>query len=150
MRGQGMTGTPLLVGPIEKLALADLAKLAAAHPVDMKGLTKRIESQEGKARHMAQMTAQTVHIPVAYLVTFSIETGHPAASQCRHMSMSVARAGRVPLPQAVWMVAEELGFTGSLQACTVWVEDLQGHGKAINVVQPVKEDADVSVDRRGA
>jgi len=83
---------------------------------------------------MKQMTKQTVYLPAAYAVTFSIETNHPAGT-CRHMSMSVKTEGRVPNEHAVWMVCEELGFTGSLQECHIWLEDLEGHGHAINVVQ---------------
>lgn len=33
------------------------------------------------------------------------------------------------------MVAQELGFTGSLDDCTTWLEDLQGHGNTVNVAQ---------------
>ena len=131
-----MQGTPLLLGPDECAALQELRELAAATPVDMPPLLQRLKTGEGKAAHMRQMNAQSIEIPVGYLVTFSIETGHPAGV-CRHMSMSSPVEGRVPIPEAVWMVAEELGFSGSLEACAVWLEDLQGHGKAVNVVQPL-------------
>ena len=97
---------------------------------------KAIKLPPLKAKHMKQMTRQTIQIPMNFLVTFSVETGQPMGV-CRHMSMSVDQEGRTPSPEALWMVAEEFGFVGSLQDCKVWKEDLQGHGIAINIVQPV-------------
>jgi hypothetical protein len=129
-------GTPLLIGLPEREALTQLRGLAAEHPVDMTHLLKRLKDPAQKAEHMAQMTRQSVAIPMDYLVTFSIELGHPCGT-CRHMSMSVGKVGRVPNPQAVWMIAEILGFTGDLNECMTWQEELQGHGMAINVVQPI-------------
>lgn len=126
--------TPLLIGPDERAALAALVKRAELNPVDMRTLSQRLEDPAQKAAHMDAMTAQTVAIPAAYLVTFSIEHGHPGGP-ARHMSISVDREGRVPSPVGVWMVAQELGFVGALEKCAVWSEDLQGHGKAVNVVQ---------------
>jgi len=129
-----MIGTPFLLGPNEIEALTHLADMAAQHPVDMTGLMERLKKPQEKRKHLKQMSKQTVYLPVAYAVTFSIEHGHPAGS-ARHMSMSVNREGRVPNEHAVWMVAEQLGFTGDLRSCTVWLEDLEGHGNAVNVVQ---------------
>src|SRR5262245_25719112 len=131
-----MIGTPLLVGPKERVALQQLRQFAASRPVQMVGLLERLKKPKEKRRHMARMTEQTIDIPLAYAVTFSIELGHPCGA-ARHMSMSVKRDGRLPRPEAVWMVAEELGFVGALDQCTVWLEELQGHGQAVNVVQPL-------------
>lgn len=131
-----MIGTPLIIGDEQRAALAKLRELAAANPIDMPKLMERIKLPKPKAQHMAQMTAQTVGIPMDYMVTFSIEHGHPAGT-CRHMSMSVGKKGRVPNQHAVWMVAEELGFVGGIEACMCWLEDLKGHGQAVNVVQPI-------------
>jgi hypothetical protein len=129
-------GTPLFLGTLEREALALLRGKAAEKPVSMIGIEQRLKDPAEKARHMAHMTAQTIDIPAAYQVTFSIETGHPAG-MARHMSMSVQRNGRVPNQHAVWMVAELLGFVGSLDECMCWIEDLKDHGRAVNVVQPV-------------
>jgi hypothetical protein len=127
--------TPLFIGTGERELLRQLRELAALHPVDMQGLTERLKLPALKKRHMRQMTAQTVYLPAAYAVTLSIEFNHPQGRTARHMSMSVDREDRIPNQHAVWMVAEELGFTGALSDCIVWLEDLQGHGKAINIVQ---------------
>jgi hypothetical protein len=135
-----MIGMPLIFGEKERAELRQLRELAARQPVDMPTIMEEVKTPGGKQKHMDQMTAQTVEIPFGYLVTFSIEQGHGAGA-CRHMSMSSPLNGRVPRPEAVWMVAEALGFNGGLSACATWDEDLQrGDGKrnvAINVVQPI-------------
>jgi hypothetical protein len=36
------------------------------------------------------------------------------------------------------MIAQEFGFWGTLDDCeAVWIEDLKGHGHAVNIVQPL-------------
>lgn len=145
-----MPATPLVIGEAQKAALRELREKAAANPIDMPPLMKRLETPEGKAAHMQQMNGLTIDIPLAFMVTFSIETNHPCGT-CRHMSMSATRKGRTPIPEAVWMVAEELGFVGGLQSCVVWPEDLQrgpqqrtDRAIAINVVQPLAVAANVT------
>ena len=135
--------TPLIIGQTQRELLRHLRHLAAAAPVDMRALVELVKSPEGKASHMERMNNLSCAIPAAFLVTFSIETGHPCGA-CRHMSMSSGRQGRSPTPDAVWMVAEELGFVGGLEACQVWMEDLQrgpqrrkDRAWAINIVQPI-------------
>jgi hypothetical protein len=133
-----VSGSPLLIGPAQREALDELREKAAATPVEMKGLIDRLESPIGKAAHMARMTEQSLELPFGFLVTFSIETGHPCGV-ARHLSMSSPKVGRVPTPDGLWMIAEILGFTGSLDDCIVWPEKLQGHaGMAINVIQPIE------------
>jgi len=84
------------------------------------------------------MTEQSVELPFGFLVTLSIETGHPGGD-ARHMSLSSPRAGRLPVPEALMMVGHELGFVGDYKAWDrIWLEDLQGHGKAVNAVQLIK------------
>jgi hypothetical protein len=131
--------SPLIISQEVIAVLQRLRDLAPLHPVDMPTLLGVIETPDGKRQHMAQMSAQTIEIPGPwpFLVTFSIETGHPIGT-CRHMSMSIARAGRIPNPIAVWMIAEHLGFIGGLEACQAWPEELQGHGMAINIVQSIE------------
>jgi hypothetical protein len=131
--------TPLVLGPEQLHQLADLRILAAEHPVHMKGLTEKLADPNYKAVHMAQMSRQTVVLPFGFCVTFSIEQGHPAGV-CRHMSMSSPVLGRAPSPEAVDMIAKELGFLGGYRCSTVWLEDLErgdGKQKAVNLVQPL-------------
>ena len=135
---QPAASAPLILTADVRAALQALRRRAADKPVDVVRLMQAIRAQEGERRHRAQMTAQTVAIPGPwpFFVTFSVETGHPAGT-CRHMSMSVMREGRVPHPNAAWMVAEDLGFQGGLSACRMWPESLSDGGTAINLVQPI-------------
>lgn len=126
---------PLVITEEVREQLEAVVELAKANPVDMQSLMARINTPDGKAHHMAQMTRQTITIPMDYMVTFSIEHGHPCGP-CRHMSMSVGQTGRVPNPTAFWMIAQELGFWGTIEDCNmIWEEPLKGHGQAINAVQ---------------
>ena len=135
-----VTAAPLIIGPDEKAKLRQLRELTEQHPMDMREVIVRIRTAAGMRRHMREMRRRTVQLPTAFFVTFSIETGHPCG-MARHLSMSVLRPGlpdRVPSPEAVWMVAtEEFGFTGRMEDCAVWPEDVGGGRRAINVVQPL-------------
>ncbi len=135
---------PLIIDERARRRLADLRARAMASPLDVLQIMRDVKTPAGKAHHLAKMEKQTVRIdgPWPFFVTFSVETGHRAGT-CRHMSMSVFRKGRVPSPEAVWMVAAEMGFVGSLEACDgVWTENLSDGGVAVNIVQ--------AVDRTGA
>jgi hypothetical protein len=133
------SSAPLILTHTTINDLRQLRAQAAARPVDMRSLAKKIGTHEGKRAFRAQMLEQTVIIPGPwpFNVTYSVETGHPFG-MARHLSMSVARAGRAPNPYAVWMVAEELGFRDGLEACHVWVDDRDGVA-AVCVAQDVGE-----------
>lgn len=119
-----------------------LVELAEACPVNMIGLLERLQDPEQKKHHMAQMTRQTIEIPIGYLVTFSIEHGHPCGN-CRHISIS-GRDGLPPVTVA-WMIAKEFGFWGRIpEDCAgIWPEQLQGHGTAMNIVQQLQHEPKV-------
>jgi hypothetical protein len=134
-----MHATPLVLGPEQIHQLDTLRIRASAHPVRMKGLTEKLAESTYKAAHMAHMNRQTIVVPFGFMITFSIELEHPCGT-CRHMSMSSPEPGRAPSPEAVDMVAKELGFVGGYRCCTVWLEDLErgdGKQKAVNIVQPL-------------
>jgi hypothetical protein len=142
-----MMASALIMGPEQEAALAALRELATRHPVAMPELLRQLKTPRGKRLHMAQMTRQSIWIPTAFLVTFSIETQHPAGT-CRHMSVSSDVPGRLPSPEAVWMIAATLGFVGGLNLCKFWIEELDrgqhtGQTEAVNLVQPL------SIDREG-
>jgi len=143
-----MPGTPFLFGPEERDAMRLLSTRAAEAPVNAEGLLQRVQSTYGREKHMRQMRAQTVELSFGFAVTYSIEINHPGGRTARHMSMSSPKAGRLPLPEAVWIVAEALGFTGeeenaleNLKLCVVWQENLGDQAAAINVLQFVDQQA---------
>lgn len=127
----------LMIGQDERKLIQALIAVAQSNPVDMQAVVKVNTEAQAKA-HMRQMLAQTIDIPTCYRVTFTIEHGHPGAAWARHMSMSSTRPGRVPNPPALWMLAEEFGFTGSLEHCVVYHEEYEKGCLAINVVQPIE------------
>jgi hypothetical protein len=133
---------PLVITPEVLERLKNLSVLAFQHPVDIQVLMVSISDAEKKKLHLEQMNKQTIKIPGIwnFYVTLSIETNQPCGT-CRHMSMSIARDGRVPSPEAVWMIAAELGFTGDSiqQADSVYVEDLSDGGRAVNILQRIVE-----------
>ena len=136
-----MVATPLIIGEAQIRALAKLRQVASDNPLNMPAVVERLKTPQGKEAHMRQMDDQSVQIPIGFLVTFSIEVGHPIGT-CRHMSMSSPRAGRLPTQEAVWMVAEHLGFVTGVEACRIWLEDLQRDAagrkaQAVNLVQPL-------------
>lgn len=126
--------TALFIGEAERAKLAALRSLAVARPVDMKVLSSSIRTPAGKAAHRARMTEQSCQLPLAWFVTYSVE--HQPGGVARHLSVSLDAGTRVPHPAAVWMIAEEMGFTGSLRECVVWKEELQ-QGLTVNVMQLV-------------
>ena len=132
-----MAASPLILGETQRANLTQLRKKAAAEPIDVLAVIERCKSPQGQAEHFERMKAFSIPIPAAFMVTFSIETGHPSGT-CRHMSMSSERRGRTPTPEAVWMIAEELGFRGGLERCSVWKEDIGAGDVAINVAQPLQ------------
>jgi hypothetical protein len=127
---------PLIVGEAQRANLRSLRDRAAGTPFDMRKIMALMETDAGRAQHFAAMREMTIPIPMAFAVTFTIETGHPSGT-CRHMSMSSSQKGRAPTPEAIWMIAEELGFSGGLTACHVWQEDIGNADVAINIAQPI-------------
>lgn len=140
--GKTLADAPLIITAEVVDRLNRLRVFAAKRPISMPVLIEALKTVGGEREHRKTMNAQTVRIegPWAFFVTFSIESGHPIGV-CRHMSMSILRDRRVPHPAAVWMVATELGFIGSIEDCQVWMEDLSDGGQAVNVVQPLAMEA---------
>lgn len=131
-----MTGSPLILGQTQREDLVRLRHKAVSEPVDARAVIEQIKSADGIEAHFKRMQEFTISIPTVFMVTFTIETGHPVGV-CRHMSMSSNNRGRAPTPAAVWMVCQELGFTGGLEHCMVRLEEIDGGDKAISVVQPL-------------
>jgi hypothetical protein len=129
---------PLVLSLSVQRNLRSLRQTAEASPMSVFAIAELVETPEGEAFYRKQLSKLTVKIPGAfdYSVTFSVEAGHPAGP-CRHMSMSVNRPGRKPNSLAVMMVAEEFGFTGSLDEWIVWDEPLDDRRAAVNIVQPL-------------
>lgn len=132
----------IVIGPRERELLDELRIRAALRPVDMVELMDRIREPDGKAAHRQHMTEQSMIIPEDFQVTYSVECNHPDNRTMRHMSLSSNVSRHMPLPSAVWLVARHLGFTGSLNQCMVYPEELMRGDKrtlTVNVLQELKE-----------
>lgn len=132
-----MTANPLIIGPAERERLRQLRERAAAYPLDIPRIVKAIKTKPGMAKHARRMGRLSINLPRAFGVTFSIDigTGHPAGPM-RHASIRSHVSGRAPVPEAVWMICEALGFAGGLDQCMVWQEEIAmptPGGIAINV-----------------
>jgi hypothetical protein len=132
-----VTSAPLIITGETVAELAALRAKAAREPYDVRPLLNmRPKSRLAKA-HDKRMEGLTIKIdgPFVFWVTYSIETGHPCGA-VRHMSMSIDRNERVPSIEAVWIIAEVLGFVGSIAECQVWPEELVNK-TAVNIAQPM-------------
>jgi hypothetical protein len=134
-----MTASALIIGAEQKIILHALRDFATLNPIDVLKVRELIKSQDGHAAHLERMKLYSTKIPSMFYVTFSVETGHPVGT-CRHISVSSRRRGRVPTPEAVWMLAREMGFVGGLGCCTIWDENIGSGDLAINLVQPLDFD----------
>ena len=129
--------TPMLLGPAEIAALADVRATAEAHPIAL-GVLQLIA-----AGHLDVPTARPEWglgcvIPVGFRVCFTIEHHPPPAGWCRHFSMSAARKDRLPHPIAAQSIMAHLGMAGAYEDCHVYTEELPGGGAALNVVEKIR------------
>jgi hypothetical protein len=126
---------PLMIGPGEREAIARVKQAALEKPVDVATLPARLATGEGKMLHMAQMTAQSIELPIGFFVTYSVEV--QPVGLCHHISISTdGGPGRVPNPYACEMIAHEFGIPGGFADWDrAWPEELKGHrSTAINIV----------------
>jgi len=132
----------LVMDHAQTVALAALRDRAAAAPVHLPEMMERVKTLDGLRAHREAMSLLTIEIPVGFLVTFSIETGHPAGP-CRHLTMSAGPGDDIPSDDLVMLVAHELGFIGGISYSHRWEEPAcpvhqhQGRARAVHLVQPI-------------
>lgn len=120
-----------------KTAIADLVAKAEKNVIQLKTVEAVLANPHGKAKkdYLRQMRRQTLHV-LTYAYTFSFE--EQPTGRYRHLSVSVERKGRVPLPQAIDMVLPLFGFKGNVQTTQHWLEELGNDRVAINFIEPVQ------------
>ena len=118
-------------------ALARLAERAASQPFDLPVLARQLATPEGQAVYRARLTGLTIVLPGGWCVTLLLEQGHGAHGIRRRACMSLAGAvsGRQMSVDAVWRIAQRLGFVEG--ACRVWMATRTNHGRSINMDQDV-------------
>lgn len=131
---------PLLIGDDERRALRYLAARAAIHPVNLETLAATLKTPAGERRHKRRMLTQSMALPIDFIVTFSINCG--AGIMTRHMTLGIdMKKSRVlsgieiARPEAIWLVAEQLGFRYGLENCWLSPETLDGEWIAVSLVQ---------------
>lgn len=108
---------------------------AEAHPISLEAFTLL---QSGEALPTDLCPNREVIIPMGFKIVYTVEV-QPAGA-LKHMSMSITLPGRVPHPEAVEMIMEEMGFVNPLSDC-LWYEEQCGGGQmAINVMEPLDGD----------
>jgi hypothetical protein len=117
----------------QKRRLAELRSLAARHPVDGIALQNDIKTRLGRRRHKSHVTRQTIVLPDGFVVSFTIDIGHPSGP-CRHLTISMERIGGMPTPQFVATIAEELGFIDGGAHLTV---EQMGPRSCVVMIQPL-------------
>jgi hypothetical protein len=93
-----------------------------------------LDIANGDLKAPGDQYAFRMHIPVGYMVVFTIDV-YPHG-RFRHLSMSSSRPGMLPRPEAVDMVLPLFGFNGSVRECRVDFEPAD-NPIAISVIEPI-------------
>lgn len=127
---------PLVINDDTRAQMREVVSRAEAEPVTLEQVR---QLQAGELLPNSVNEGKTLDIPMGFHVVYTHE--EQEHGYLRHMSMSItAFHGRVPSPQAVQMVMEEMGFINPLEQCLWWQEDCGGERMAINVVEPLDGD----------
>lgn len=116
-------------------ALARLAERAASQPFDLPALARQLVTPEGQAVYRARLTGLTVELPGSWCVTLLLEQGAHGTRRRTCISLAGATSGRQLSAEAVWRIAQRLGFVEG--ACQVWMSTRAGHGRSVNLDQDV-------------
>lgn len=133
--------TPLVVDENVRMEILRVKRNAENNPIPFEVLLQRTPLGGDPRFHL--------FIPFGFKVVYTHEMQH-GDIECRHLSMSLDKPGRVPNPVAVQMIAEEFGFVNKLididspndintpDHLWWWGEEIQG-GKliAINILEPL-------------
>lgn len=126
---------PLILGPVEILALAAVREHAEAHFVDLAEFRRRAADRE----HVLDPGCCCV-VSIGFRVAFTIER-HPAG-WARHLSISLATRGHLPGSPAIRMIGRALGMRMDPfdPSVTSYLEGPEGGPpRAVNVIEPIRE-----------
>jgi hypothetical protein len=125
----------LLIGVDERAAIATLRAYAEANVIDPQAALALYE-QDTEAFSQI-MAAMTVHLPIGYRVTYSHE--QQTFGIARHLSVSIDRPGKMAHPEAIEMILTEFGMQPLKSSVGIWIEDIDEHRKAVNLLQPLMQ-----------
>jgi hypothetical protein len=124
----------LIIGEVQKQAIAKLIALAAANVMDPAAMNNAAEKDMAAYRQM--MRTLSVELPVGYIVTYSHE--RQPFGLARHLSVSLDQPNKMPHPAALDMILDAFRMLPHDQSVRLWIEDVSATIKAINVVQPCR------------
>jgi len=123
----------LIINETVQQSLKRLKNYAEKHPLSMDDL---LDTYNKQLEPVGTTEEHSCYVPTGFKVVFSIEK--QVHGNTRHLSMSVDREGKLPSPQAVYLIMQLLGFTCTLEgADQVWVEEYAPNQSAINVLEVI-------------
>lgn len=133
-------GTPFIIDDNVRARAKEVVAYARAHRLnahDMMRASKHADA--GILQPVGHDVKRQLYIPMGFILVYSIEQ-HPEGDWFHHVSMSSGAKGRAPLPQAIDMALEAMGIPERINdAVHVWLEDLSGGEKAVNVLLKFSE-----------
>jgi hypothetical protein len=128
--------TPFILDPAGIAELHRIRDYARKHPY-REGAMKALV--EGRGNPPGDNAGFSCVLPLAFRIVLTLEE-HQNSTWAYHLSVSViGKPDRLPTIPMVEMVMKEIGFKGTINdQYNVWIEDLPGVGKAINVLGPAE------------
>jgi hypothetical protein len=125
----------LLIGEAERAKIANLIEIAKLNPIDPQEAQHAADANREAFRVF--MRTVSIDLPVGFRATFTYET--QPFGLAAHLSVSIDKISRVPVPAVVDMIAREFGMRPILEEkdIMIWVEDLETGHKAVNVLQKI-------------
>jgi len=129
---------PVLALVIDESVRTGLRAIAAAAAADPTPLETLLRLRDRELQPESVSAGKTLDVPMGFHVVLTHE--HHPGGLLRHLSVSVILPGRVPHPEAVRMIMQEVGFVLPLEECIWWDERCGPDKTAINVVEPLDGD----------
>jgi hypothetical protein len=132
----------LIIGDAERLQIAKLKAEASANPVRFEvvrqgavGDTAVLHLKDRKPGIERPPSAHMTFPGGHYRAAYSVE--EQPVGFCAHLSISVARKGKMPSLEAVQMIAEEFGM--AFPSDKVWSEEFEPGQYAVNLLCVIEE-----------
>ena len=130
----------LILGTQEQALIDALILRASRARISYIAMTALKEAYDaGHRAPRRQNYAQTIHLPVGYQVTYTEEEHAPEVC-CRHLSVSVEAANKMPSPAAFAEIMRAFHFVSEFGHCPMWLEPVDNRRSAVNVVEPLDGD----------
>ena len=130
---------PLIIGPNERVKIAELRAFAAAMPLQVARIQALAAADIEGFRSMMQ--TMSIVLPVGYEVCYSheIQPQAPVTERlCHHISITSEHDDtKVPNLEAVRYILQMFGMGPPEQSLGIWLEHVTPEIKALNVIQLV-------------